>query len=151
MRIIINYYARVISHVSLRLRTSGRARPDIIKLVYKYTFKISTVQNLKFSLTVGGSASLDRISQTLFYRYMAEAGESSSLAAGYRGGYDTGVAIVRASDGPLSSTELSSLTCASCGLLLRDPQQVTTCGHRFCRVCIDQIMIRSKRCEYSDV
>jgi hypothetical protein len=41
---------------------------------------------------------------------------------------------------PLSPAELSSLTCADCSGILRDPVQVITCGDRFCRSCIDDLM-----------
>ena len=40
----------------------------------------------------------------------------------------------------LKSSDVAALLCPSCGGLLRDPVQVTACGDRFCRSCIEKIM-----------
>jgi len=74
---------------------------------------------------------------------MAEAlpvGASTTAAAG---GYNVGRATVYNKQGPLKPSDQASLTCSRCKLILREPQQVTSCGHRYCRVCMDQL--RSER------
>ena len=40
----------------------------------------------------------------------------------------------------LKPADLDALQCPSCGDLLQDPVQVTACGHRFCRSCIEECM-----------
>jgi len=75
---------------------------------------------------------------------MAEAlpvGASTRAAAA--GGYNVGGATVYNKQGPLKPSDQASLTCSRCKLILREPQQVTSCGHRYCRVCMDQL--RSER------
>ena len=57
----------------------------------------------------------------------------------YRG-YDIGNAkVYNSKQCALSAADLSALNCSMCGLLLREPCQVITCGHRYCRSCIDQL------------
>ena len=55
------------------------------------------------------------------------------------GGYDVGKATVYSKNRALSAVELSALTCSKCSLLLKEPQQVITCGHRYCKSCIEQL------------
>jgi hypothetical protein len=40
----------------------------------------------------------------------------------------------------LEPAEMTNLVCPSCNSILRDPVQVTACGDRFCRSCINHIM-----------
>jgi hypothetical protein len=40
----------------------------------------------------------------------------------------------------LKLDQLTSLLCAVCGFVLRESMQVTRCGHRFCKVCIDKML-----------
>ena len=40
----------------------------------------------------------------------------------------------------LKPTDIDALQCPLCGDLLHDPIQVTACGHRFCRSCIEKCM-----------
>lgn len=40
----------------------------------------------------------------------------------------------------LKAADLQALMCSSCRGILRDPVQVTSCGDRFCRSCIDKLM-----------
>ena len=56
----------------------------------------------------------------------------------YRG-YDVGKATVYNKNRALSAVELSALTCSKCTFLLKEPQQVISCGHRYCKGCIDQM------------
>ena len=73
------------------------------------------------------------------HRDMAEAlpvGASTQAAAG---GYNVGGATVYNKHGPLIAADLASVTCSRCKLILREPQQITSCGHRYCKVCIDQL------------
>ena len=47
----------------------------------------------------------------------------------------------------LSLSDREFLTCFSCHLILRDPFQVNSCGHRYCETCLDKIMQSSEaRC-----
>ena len=38
---------------------------------------------------------------------------------------------------PLNQSEIASYLCVVCGKILRNPQQVSCCGRRLCRVCVD--------------
>jgi len=40
---------------------------------------------------------------------------------------------------PLTASEIANYICFVCDKLLRQPQQVSCCGRRACRVCIDGI------------
>ena len=40
----------------------------------------------------------------------------------------------------LTLTELQALICSICGLLLVEAMQVTQCGHRFCKECIETLL-----------
>ena len=40
----------------------------------------------------------------------------------------------------LKLADLEALICRSCRGILRDPVQVTACGDRFCRSCIETLM-----------
>ena len=40
----------------------------------------------------------------------------------------------------LKTTDVETLLCSACSELLRDPVQVTACGDRFCRGCIEKLM-----------
>ena len=55
------------------------------------------------------------------------------------GGYDVGTARVYGSQGPLKPPGLLALTCSKCKLILREPNQVIVCGHRYCKLCIEQM------------
>ena len=57
------------------------------------------------------------------------------------GGYDVGDTTVYSSQGPLAPSELASLSCSKCKLIPRDPKQVITCGHRYCKTCIEQLTL----------
>ena len=56
-------------------------------------------------------------------------------------GYDVSGATVYSKQGTaLSRNELSTIVCSVCGLILREAMQVTQCGHRFCKNCIEKIL-----------
>ena len=74
-----------------------------------------------------------------FHRDMAEALPAGASTQAAAGGYNVGRATVYNKHSPLKVADLASLTCSSCKLILREPQQVTSCGHRYCKVCIDQL------------
>ena len=38
--------------------------------------------------------------------------------------------------------QVSRYKCQICLLILRDPVQLSECGHRFCRLCIDEYVKR---------
>jgi hypothetical protein len=56
------------------------------------------------------------------------------------GGFNIGKAkLYSIKNTPMNATELNALKCSMCALLLREPCQVITCGHRYCKTCIDQL------------
>ena len=53
-------------------------------------------------------------------------------------GYNINDTVVYSKDGhQLKLRDLAALQCPLCELVLRDPVQVITCGHRFCKDCLD--------------
>lgn len=52
-------------------------------------------------------------------------------------GYDVNNTTVYNKNGPLKPAELDTLTCPACKKMLKQPMQVITCGHRFCKGCIN--------------
>jgi hypothetical protein len=59
-------------------------------------------------------------------------------------GYDVkNVAVYSRQGNALKLEELRELFCAVCGLILREAMQVTQCGHRFCKSCIEKILSRN--------
>ena len=44
--------------------------------------------------------------------------------------------------GLLKLDELKTIICSVCGFILREAMQVTQCGHRFCKHCIERLMAR---------
>ena len=54
-------------------------------------------------------------------------------------GYDVGTATVYSYQRPLDFPQKDALTCVKCKLILRDPKQVIVCGHRYCKLCIEQM------------
>ena len=56
-------------------------------------------------------------------------------------GYNVnGASVYRKLGGALKAEELLAIICSLCGLILREAMQVTQCGHRFCKNCIEKIM-----------
>lgn len=55
------------------------------------------------------------------------------------GGYDVGGGTISNQHGTLKPCDIAALTCSKCSYLLKDPQQVITCGHRYCQQCIEQM------------
>ena len=56
------------------------------------------------------------------------------------GGVDKLGAILYNKTGqPLGPSEIKSLECPYCNKLLRDPQQLLTCGHRYCKSCLERV------------
>ena len=58
-----------------------------------------------------------------------------------KGGYRTGRAKLYSGEGSssaLTPSDVNRLTCPKCEVILREPQQLTTCGCRYCAVCIEQ-------------
>jgi len=64
---------------------------------------------------------------------------ASFAKAAPAGGYDIGPATVYSSQGPLKQPEILALTCSKCKFILREPKQVIVCGHRYCKLCIEQM------------
>lgn len=60
------------------------------------------------------------------------------------GGVDKLDAILYNKTGqPLGANEIKSLECPYCNMLLRDPQQLLTCGHRYCKSCLERVKNKS--------
>jgi len=56
-------------------------------------------------------------------------------------GYDVNGSCVYSKQGRvLKMADLQALLCSICGLILMEAMQVTQCGHRFCRTCIETLM-----------
>ena len=56
-------------------------------------------------------------------------------------GYDLNGSSVYSKQGRvLKMADLQALLCSICELILMEPMQVTQCGHRFCRTCIETLM-----------
>ena len=56
-------------------------------------------------------------------------------------GYDVkGSSVYNKQGRVLKMADLQALLCSICGLILREAMQVTQCGHRFCRTCIETLM-----------
>jgi len=64
---------------------------------------------------------------------------ASFAKAAPAGGYDIGPATVYSSHGHLKQPEIFALSCAKCKFILREPKQVIVCGHRYCKLCIEQL------------
>lgn len=47
----------------------------------------------------------------------------------------------------LKLVEIQALLCSICGFILKEAMQVTQCGHRFCRFCIEKLL--SERYKFS--
>ena len=61
------------------------------------------------------------------------------------GGYDLyGVDLYNKVGKKLSPLDIESLKCSSCQKLLRDPQQLTGCGHRYCKSCLYQSILKKR-------
>ena len=55
-------------------------------------------------------------------------------------GYDLeGVSVYNMLGSALKLEELQTLLCSICGFVLREAMQVTQCGHRFCKNCIEKV------------
>lgn len=54
-------------------------------------------------------------------------------------GYNVGAATIYNSQGPLKSVDLVALSCSKCEHVLQEPMQVTVCGHRYCKQCIEKM------------
>ena len=54
-------------------------------------------------------------------------------------GYSIGDAAVYSKSGQVKPSDLVALQCPLCELVLRDPVQVITCGHRFCKGCLEGV------------
>ena len=53
-------------------------------------------------------------------------------------GYDISGTVVYSRDGhQMKSSDLAAIKCPLCELVLRAPVQVITCGHRFCKGCLE--------------
>ena len=50
-----------------------------------------------------------------------------------------GASVYNKLGSPLKLSELQNLLCCICGYVLREAMQVTQCGHRFCKSCIEKI------------
>ena len=58
-------------------------------------------------------------------------------------GYNVkGVSVYNKQGNSLKIDELKTIICSICGLVLREAMQVTQCGHRFCKNCIEILMSR---------
>ena len=56
-------------------------------------------------------------------------------------GYNVdGASVYNKLGSALKLSELQTLLCSICGYVLREAMQVTQCGHRFCKSCIDKLM-----------
>lgn len=42
----------------------------------------------------------------------------------------------------LSEDDLMALQCSQCSKLLRDPYQLINCGHRVCRSCLHDVVLK---------
>jgi hypothetical protein len=64
-------------------------------------------------------------------------------------GYNVkGVTVYSKQGIALKADALQALLCAVCGRVLREAMQVTQCGHRFCKECIEKILNRNGADDY---
>ena len=57
------------------------------------------------------------------------------------GGYNLdGIKLYNRASKKLGPLDLESLECPYCKKLLREPQQLIGCGHRYCKSCLDEIL-----------
>ena len=55
-------------------------------------------------------------------------------------GYNVdGASVYNKLGSALKLSELQTLLCSICGYVLREAMQVTQCGHRFCKTCIEKL------------
>ena len=56
-------------------------------------------------------------------------------------GYNVnGAPVYRKQGSALKAEELQAVICCLCGFILRGAMQVTQCGHRYCKNCIEKVM-----------
>ncbi len=56
------------------------------------------------------------------------------------GGYEIDGATIYNKHGSMTKADLEHLLCSRCDKILRNAVQVTACGHRYCRDCLDSIV-----------
>lgn len=65
------------------------------------------------------------------------------MMEGRAGGYNlTDITVYNKNEKLLTEDDLRTLHCSQCSELLRDPYQLTNCGHRVCRSCLHDVVLK---------